>query len=425
MKRFWVTLIAVGVALGAIGTAAAANLPAVLVVKQGDALGGSTVSTLNTPFTDGHGRVGFVGSLADNQRFIWHGNGPVFFSNSALPDVLSGGESTMGVSDDGGFAYSPSVNGNDAIYTHGGALIQKGDPIAVLPGLYSSFNSRPSMLPNGTAYWIGGTTPTQGSSTSTNRHLFKATDPTNPATIQRVLGGGDVIEGKIIRTTASNFDYWISDNGLHHIHNLDMDVTLNEHIYVDGSFVAQEGGSTGQGDNWQTFDVVGINDSGNYIFTGDTDGPVAKDEFLAYNGIIGVREGDILDGYTLLSGYTLRAASINNLDFVAHMWGSGTDEHLFYGWGPNLGTSVHLLGVSDTLDVDGDTVPDFVVTDFKASTTVGPGLSLAEDGMVYVEVGLQPVGGGTEVEAIIGLAVPEPAGLALLGVGLLMLRRRR
>jgi len=135
-------------------------IPAQLVLKQGDVVGPSTVSTLGAPFTDGNGRVGFVGALADSQRFIWWDTGPVFFSNDALPNVLTGHESTMGVSNTGGFIYSPSVNGNDAVYTHGGVLLQRGDPIPPLPGLYSSFNSRPIMLPNGTAYWVGGSTPT-------------------------------------------------------------------------------------------------------------------------------------------------------------------------------------------------------------------------------------------------------------------------
>lgn len=419
-------IVAVGCVVGAAW--ALPPIPAYVVVRQGDTLGVSTVSTLNSPFTDGNGRVGFVGSLADNQRFIWWNTGPVFFSNDALPDVLTGGESTMGVSDTGGFIYSPSVNGNDAVHTHAGTLLQKGDPIPPLPGLFSSFNSRPTMLPNGTAYWVGGSTPTQGSSTSTNRHLFKATDPSNPASITRVLGGGDLINGIPIKTSASNFDYWISDDGLHHIHVLDMDTgstTNNEHIYLDGAFVAQEGHSAGGGELWQSFDIVGVNNAGNYIFTGDTDGAVATDEFLAYNGVIAVREGDTLDGHTLLSGYALRAASINNLGGVVHMWGLSADEHLFYGLGNDLANSVQLLQTNDEIDTNGDGVSDYLVTDFKASTTIGPGLCLAEDGFVYVEVGLVPIGSTGEIEAILRLAVPEPGALTLLALlGVLALRRR-
>jgi len=394
----------------ATGNVLAAVVPGQVVVKQGDALGPSFVSVLNTPFTDGNGKVGFVGSLTDAERFIWWDTGAVFFSNDALPDVLTGGESTMGVSNTGGFIYSPSFNGNDAVYTHGGKLLAKGDACPPLPGLYSSFNSRPTMLPDGTAYWVGGTSTTPGG-TTTNRHLLKATDPTDSTTIVRVLGGGDVIEGKTIKTTASNFDYWISDNGLHHIHVLDMDVTLNEHVYLDGAFVAQEGGPTGQGDNWATFDIVGVNNSGNYIFTGDTDGDVASDEFLVYNGVIEVREGDTLDGVTIVTGSTFRAAAINNLNEVAHMWGSSTDEHLFWGVGGDLANSVHLLAVGDSVDVDEDFVPDYIVTDFNASTAIGPGLDLGDDGRVYLSVDLSLLDGTAVGYAILGLNASPPSSV--------------
>jgi hypothetical protein len=411
---------------------AAAAVPAYLVLKQGDTVGPSTVSSLNAPFTDGNGRVGFVGALADNQRFIWWHTGPVFFSNQALPDVLTGGESTMGVSNTGGFIYSPSVNGNDAVYTHGGVLLQRGDPIPPLPGLYSTFNSRPIMLPDGTAYWVGGSTPNQGSSTSTNRHLFKATDPTDPNSIVRVLGGGDIIEGKPIATTASNFDYWISDNAQHHIHVLDMNTGSsldNMHVYVDGAFVAQESLPTGQGDNWSAFDAPGINNAGNYVFAGDTDGNTATDAFLAYNGVIAIREGDTIDGITLAVGAAIRAASIGNNNGVAFIWGwgSGTSlrEYLFYGPATNLQASVKLLGINDEVDVDGDGLGDWVITDFNASGAIGPGLDLGPGGLVYVDVDMVPVGGGSQVQAIIGVPIPEPASLLLAVTGLLAVRRPR
>jgi len=417
----------------ALMTSAALAVPAIpahLVLKQGDVVGPSTVSTLGAPFTDGNGRVGFVGSLADSQRFIWWHTGPVFFSNQALPNVLTGHESTMGVSNTGGFIYSPSVNGNDAVYTHGGVLLQRGDPIPPLPGLYSSFNSRPIMLPNGTAYWVGGSTPTQGSSTSTNRHLFKATDPTNPTSITRVLGGGDVIEGKPIATTASNFDYWISDNDLHHIHVLDMNTgssTNNMHVYVDGAFVAQEGSPTGQGDRWSGFDAPSINNSGEYVFAGDTDGDANTDAFLAYNGVIVIREGDTLGGITLGVGAAIRAASINNAGQVAFIWGwgSGTSaqEYLFLGPGSALASSVKLLGINDEIDVTGDGTADWRITDFNASGTIGPGLDLGPGGLVFVDVDMVPVDGGSTVQAII--AVPEPATALLAALGLLACTRRR
>lgn len=413
---------------GAVGAAfALPPVPVKVLVKQGDTIGASTVSTVNSPFTDGNGRVGFVGSIADSQRFVWHDTGPVFFSNDALPVVLTGGESTMGVSDTGGFIYSPSADGNDAVWTHGGLLLAKEQPVPNYPNLISTFNSRPQMIPNGTAFWMGGTR-TSAQTTTSNRSLFKAADPTDPNSITAVLSGGDVIDGKTLKTSASNFTYWISDNGAHHIHKVEVETgsTSNDvHIYLDGGFVAQEGQPSGAGDNWQNFSTVSVNNAGHYLVSGDTDAATATDAFLAYDGSIAIREGDTLDGVLLGSGYAVRDASINDLGGVVHMWGTGTTEFLFYGEGTDLAASQLLLATGNELDVDNDGISDYLLTDFEASATIGPGLDLAEDGWVYVEVGMEPITGGSEIAAILRVAIPEPGTLSLLALGGLALLRRR
>lgn len=385
------------------GPATADLVPGEIVVKTGTPFAGSTVSNLEAPFTDGFGRVGFLGSLADSRRFIWLKTGPVFLSSDALPDVLTGGEGAMGISNDDGWAYSPAFNGNDAIYTHWGKLLAKGDACPPLPGLFSTFNSRPTMTPGGAVYWICGTTLTQGSATSTNRHLFRAANPADPNGIVRVLGGGDVIQGKTVSATAAMFDYWISDNELHHIHVLDMNGTPGLHVYLDGGFVAQLGNPTGDGDNWSDFDLVSVNNDGDYIFTGDTDGPTTADEVLAVNGVIRVREGMTIGGVTLAGGATVRAVSLNNQGYIAHMWGwSSTDEHLFLGHAATLEDSERLLGIGDEIDIDGNGSGDYTVTDFAANPTFGPGLDLASDGFVHVEVSLRD-GNGDVVSAILRL----------------------
>lgn len=423
---------AVAVLLTLFSVSVVAQVPVDVVVKQGDVFGARTVSTVNAPFTDGFGKVGFVASFDDSTRGVWHSSDFVFNSSDALPDSVTGGEGTMGVSNSGGFIYSPSFNGEDAVFTHEGKLLAGGDPLAPLPGLFSTFSSRPTMIPNGTAYWIGGSTPTQGSSSSTNRHLFKATDVSNPMSITRVLGGGDVIEGKAISTSASNFDYDISDNGSHHVHILDMvtgSSANNLHVYRDGAFVAQEGGAVGDGTNWEGLDIVAVNNIGDWILTGDTTGPVATDEFVAFKGEIKVREGDTLDSVTLASGATLRAASINNKSQVVHMWGWGSgataQEHLFFGAGETLGDSLRLLSVGDLMDSTGDNIADWLLVDFNASGTIGPGLELAEDGFVHVHVDMVPAAGGAEVQAVLRVAIPEPSTVCLLAVGCLALVRRR
>lgn len=425
--RTLITL-AAGLAVGAMicGPAAAGVVSATIVAAVGDPAGGSTISSVNSPFTDGNGRVGFVAALADARRMIWYDTGPVFFSDQALPLVLTGGEGTMGVSNTGGFVYSPSADGNDAVYTHNGLLLARQQDAPGFPGQFNSFNSRPRMTAPGTAWWIAGVANTPTGS-SVNRVLYRA-DGAQPANIQRVLAGGDVIGGFTILTTASNFDFDISDNNAHHIHVLDTTEASasNQFLYVDGAMLFREGTPTGSGGNWIAFDTPGINNSGNYIFSGDTDLATTMDMFLAYNGTIMVREGDTIDGYTIASGSAVRAASINNNDMVAYIWGTGTNEALFAGPGPTLATSsLLLLQTGDVVDTDGDSIPDWQVFDFKASSGIGPGLDIAQNGFVFVEVGLGPIGGTETMEAIIRVAIPEPASASLLMLAALMLRRRR
>ena len=419
----------VGVVLAAVMLVAsvASAIPpksAYVVVKEGDAIGSETVSTLNSPFTDGNGKVGFVGSISDSQRFVWWDTGPVFLSGSALPDALTGGEGTMGVGNNGEFIYSPSVNGNDAVWGNNGLILQKGDPAPDLPaGWNNTFNSRPQMVDDGTGYWIAGFDDTGGTSTK-GRVLYRQAQG---GAIQSVLRSDDVINGETIaRSSGVDFDYHVSGGGTSMINVLQMatgSTNNDDRVLANGVFVAGETWPTGQGDNWDNFDHVSINDSGNYIFTGDTDGATATDEFIAYNGAIAIREGDLIDGLTL--GSSVNAASMNELSQVAFIWTSSLSETLFFGDGAALPGSIALLSVGDEIDVDGDLIADYAIADFEASGVVGPGLDLAEDGYVFVEVGMIPVTGGDEIAAIIRVAIPEPACLLLMAVGGLALIRRR
>lgn len=409
----------------AVANASAAVVPGSVIAKQGDVVGSSTISSLNSPFTDGNGVVSFVAALADNNRVIWKGAGPIFNSADALPDVLSGGESTMGSGDAGQFIYSPSFNGNDAVYTNAGVLLAADDPLPPMPGFFSSFNSRPQMGADGTAYWVGGFTNAPGGS-SQGRMILKATDVSNPGGMQIVLKTGDVLGGFPISSSGIGFDYQFSDNGAHHIHALTLTTgsTANDgFIYLDGALVAREGSPNGAGDNWQNFDNPSVNNAGNYIWSGDSSGATATDEFLSYNGVIEIREGSTVDGVTL--GSSCNGAAINDLDQVAFIWSSSLTETLFAGVGGDLANSIALLSVGDELDLNGDTIGDWTIADFNSSNVIGPGLDLAEDGYVYVEVGLTPIGGGSEIEAVIRVAIPEPATLSLVGVALLAALRRR
>jgi hypothetical protein len=409
--------------LAAAAPAAAQPVPAELIALDGQPPPGDPdpISSLNAPFTDGNGVVGFTGAVtrpvggADN--FVWYGAGPVWFNSDAAPgNTLTGAEGTMGNGNAGEFNYSPSVDGEDSVWTQDGLLLRGDDPIPGEPGMFSSFNSRPQMLPDGTAVWVGGLTDVVGGGTDA-RALFRAADTATPV-IEIVLQSGDMVGGFPIDFPAGiGFDYQFSDDGLHHIQELVLDTgsTANDAvIYVDGAVVAQEGSAAGgglPGENWAAFDVVSINNAGDHIFSGDTSGATATDEFIAYNAVIALREGDTVGGVTLTSAASVQAGSINDAGQAVHLWSTGGNEHLFFAAdASDLSTGVRLLSTGDEIDVDGDMVGDFEVDDFNASTVIGPGLDLAEDGFVYVEVDLIPVAPplGGSLEAIIRLGLPVP-----------------
>jgi hypothetical protein len=387
-----------------------ATVVASLVVREGDTPAGAPgpVTALNSPFTDGNGAVGFTGAAGEN--FVWYDTGITWLNSNGVPTVLTGAEGTMGVSNTGGFIYSPSADGNDSVWTHNGLLLAGGDPAPGFPPpAANTFNSRPTMLPSGASYWVAGVNYTGGTGTE-GRVLYGSSDST-PVTITRVLASGDMVGGFPIASGSSgiDFDYQISDNGAHHINALILETgsTANDTVVsVDDSIVARESFPTGFGDNWAGLDNVSINNAGHYLFSGDTDGATATDEFIAYNGTIEIREGDVIDGITLTSTASVNTLSLNNLDQAAYIWShSGGVETLFFACDAlNLGaSSVAMLSTDDDVDLDGGGA-DAVVTDFNASSVVGPGLWLAEDGRIFVEVDLDF--GSGPVEAIIALDLP-------------------
>lgn len=395
---------------------ARALVPATLVVREGDAPPGApgAVTALNSPFTNGDGEVGFTGSAGEN--FVWFDTGITWLSSDAPPGTtLTGAEGTMGVGNNGEFIYSPSVNGNDGVWTHNGALLVEGTTPA--PGyadpVRNTFNSRPHMIPSGASYWVAGISYTGGTS-SEGRVLYTSSDST-PANITPVIACDDLVGGlPIDRPSGVGFDFQISDDGVHHIHELILDTgstTNDDIIYVDGAIVARELSPSGGGDNWDNFGTVSINDSGNSLFSGDTDGATATDGFIAYNGTIAAREGDTLGGVTLTSTASVNALSLNNLGRAAFIWTvGGIGEVLFYACDASdlPGSTVEVLRTADQLDLDANPGADATVTDFSASTVIGPGLWLAEDGRIFVELDLDF--GAGEVEAIVALDAPSCGG---------------
>ncbi|HRK30255.1 MAG TPA: hypothetical protein PLD59_04175, partial [Tepidisphaeraceae bacterium] len=383
---------------------------------------GGVVTSLNTPSVNQLGQPGFTGAVvngAGTTNFVYTRDKIVHVNANVVSPVLTGAESQVGISNTGGFNFSPSADGGDSVYTQNGLLLRAGDLAPGLPGQNSVFNSRPLMAADGSPFWIGGVGP---AASTTTRVLYSAT----PAgVITPRLVGGAAVGGTNITATGLDFGYNVSTDGNHFINRVIFTgpTATDQGVVVDGTtIVAREGSIPGGGSAaWQAFRSVDINNAGNHIVYGDDAGPTATDDILVYNGNVIVRQGDTLAGLTL--GTTIDAAAINNLNQIVQLWDlPGTSqEGLFFGHADSIGDSILLGRTGDLLDVNGDTVADYTLTDFNGSSTISNPIDLGDGPKIYVDVDLIPIGGTAAVEAIIAFTVPEPGSAALAGIAALQL----
>ncbi len=289
-------------------------------------------------------------------------------------------ESFYGIDDSGSVAYSASGNGGpagdfDSVWKDDTPIAVEGEPIPALPGLFWSFASRPGISADGIPYFVGGTRDTPGGTTQ-NRGLFSGLAP-----IPLLLGGDLVPNIPNILDTAStvSFDYRFSALTTHYIAEVQFvgSSTANNAIVIDGEGLMLGGtlvaegspipaGVGGQGgENWDNFDYSGHTESGDWFFTGDTDGVVTADEIIVRNGTISLREGDVLDGETL-SG-AIEGAYMNADGDLAFIWDIQLDtfEALFLN-------DMLLLQEGDEVDLDGDgnVDPGAVVSGFTGISTL-------------------------------------------------------
>ncbi len=396
-------------------------VPASIVLRQGDVvLDDRVVVSVNTPFTNGDGAVGFVVGFEDARTGIWYDDRVVFFSEDAPVELLANAEGTMGVSDAGDWIYSPECGGDDCVFGFGGVIAAEDSQAPDSPpGFETMFHDRPRMTDGGAAYWMSGLDNGVGGFVTATYVVYRRAQD---GTITIVLREGDEIGNTTIERILP--DYAVSGNDAHTMFIFEKPGSVSEetgHLMVDGVVVAKEGSSTGRGDSWRLFEACSINDSGDYVFSGRTDRPTPSGQFIAYNGDIVLRAGVPTTG-PVTANFALDAISLNNLGQVAFIWDledpGGDVETLFYASdaGDIPGTLVSLLSVGQGIDTDGDNAADWFVADFRASLALGPGLDLAEDGNVYLEVGLDaPDGSTTNIDAIIRLELPaacSPADLA-------------
>ncbi|MGA0287928.1 MAG: dockerin type I repeat-containing protein [Phycisphaerales bacterium] len=389
---------------------------------------GTTISALNAPFANGLGQVGFTGTLASGDRFVWLGDEIVWLNSDALPgSVLTGSESTMGISNLGGWIYSCNDDGEDSVWTQEGLLLRETEPIPGETLVWSSFNSRPRMTCDGEAFWVTGLAASSGGGTY-GRGFMQCLDPADPASSQLLIGTGDPVEdGDVFFEIGSiGFAYDVSGS-TEHIALIPRVAgappATDDFIWLDGVPRERQGDPTspGSGLSWDQFRGVGVNDEGRLIFFGpaEPDDPKIPDiEYLALDGEIIVREGDSIGGVELSDGFGIRWAEIDDADRIVHVWEAS-------GFPPTAGATfltseteegfehVAIVEIGDELDFDGDGIADGVVVDFEVSSVVGPAIGLPDQPWVFLPVEVEAAKGET-YSAIVRFPLPgtdSPADL--------------
>jgi hypothetical protein len=396
-----------------------------LVVKVGDSptgVGTRTVSDLNTPFTDRDGIVGFTGRVVDElgvkTAFVWRNSGIVWLDTDAPVGFTISGqpEDSMGAGPDGRWVYSNGTvsvaNGvsGDSLWVNGQFLLGEPQAAPQDAGKFIRFLSGPMMFDDGSISVIAGTASTPTGGPTTGRSLYRVHFTPLPEWTL-VYKTGDSLAGKTIRfpTPGLSFTYDFSDDGVHYAHviGLDPSTTFSDNnVILDGNILASEGGPVDNvpGGFWRTFTSVGVNNAGTAIIVGEHS--QLQGRIIAVGNNMWMRQNDTVTGTnTTLNGPLV--ASINNAGKIASVWtvdnGEPTfDKALLVGDASGAGVdSAIIVQKRDTLDVNGDTIADFTVTDILSSSVTSRGLDFGDDGNVFVNLSLTPIGGGTAVPAIV------------------------
>ena len=459
MKRMTVVVLGVAALVCGASPARAAGVASALV-RQGDVLPGAPAG--ETVFTVDNTAVNHVGGYAvtlattgapSTKSYVWGnatgGAGAVLVAEGTYGIYQQDShEAFFGMANNGDVGYSAMLTDTlgggtslDSVWVNTTPILVEDTPVPTLPGSFSTFNSRAGMTADGNIYWVGGYTNTPGGATQ-NRVLFYGAG----ATV--VLKGGDTIPGvpEALVTGAGGiaFDVRYSALGSHFIDEVLVNATstIDGVVVIDGS-PAMSGGAIVRegspvplasgglaGENWDSFDFVGINEAGDWMLTGDTTAAAAQDEFIAKNGSILYREGQaVADG--IYDG-TIEGAYMNENGDIAYIWditaSAVNEEALFLNGGL-------VLREGDLVDWNGDGVIDGadgggVVSDFTgiSSLTLGDRSGAQTVDILFTaDIAFASVileGAFRQTVSVDVDVIPEPAGLGLIGLALIGLRRR-
>ncbi|QDU68312.1 hypothetical protein [Engelhardtia mirabilis] len=355
---------------------AAAQQPVTLIVEGLDlpSLPGAVVTGIDSPAANGPGgyavSVGVSGTTTGD--VIWgsyDGTAPasVLATQGTYLGFDQGSfEFSVGVSAQGFVSYSSVLNPGslDSVWTNDNLIVAKeGDAIPTLPGKVWRFASRPGFTDSAEPYFVGGIDDAGGADNGNG--VFKGFVPV------AVIKSGDVVPGlplPLASGSSVDFDVRFSPDGTRYLLPVDLEgasaaddfalVLSGAGLTIGGTLVREltlmpAALQVDPAEAWDNFDFMGLTDDGSYMFTGDTDGPIATDEIVVIDGQIALREGDVIAGQTLTGAIEGAAYSpIKDLSLTWDVVGSGGDlEAVLFN-----GRVVALEG--DPADLDFDGIPE-------------------------------------------------------------------
>ena len=387
MKTMRMLIIVAATALAA--GAALAQIPTA-VIAEGSPVPGAPdylVTGLNTPDVNGPDGWVFTANTTFGGETVSLAYGTLLGAAPALLRTEGGNgvytqtawESFFGMSDTD-VCYSPTcvresdgATGLDAVWNGDVVVAIEEEDYPHRADWFWSFGSRPGVTRDGVPYFVGGITDIKGGSTQ-ERGLFYGHDAA-PLIIGGMMIGG-LPDPVTIGTNNVDFDFRISAYGTHSIAVIQTDTgssTTDNHLVMDGNVVMagglplSEGGAVPAsvgglpGELWANWDYMGVTEDGHWMITGDTNAATAVDEFVMVDGMIVLREGDMVDGM-VLSG-SIESGYLGEGGDWAVIWDvnsvAGNVEVLIVN-----GAIMLMEGMPVDVDGDGEFDVDSMVTDF-------------------------------------------------------------